>query len=591
MRENPHMAGRARLYAQSAIGGLIVAGKMASSLPQLQTGDVAGVAITWLVTVAFVAVGLALLHTDLPTVNGWACLLVAASAIPGDLNVPYYSTHGWSIVGFILEPAYMAAASALVLRYPGARLTALQRLVVWSMVGVAVVSRTGAVLTRGDAADGSHRPADQAGVSAPWLHDAVFVFAGRTLAAALLLVVAGMLFRRLQRAHGLARQAQVPLALIGGLCAAAAAVDQMEWAVGPSHFDIHADLVRNITAAMIPFALLADLLRRRAAEAAVPRRVLVAAMTGDLTKLEAAIREIFLDPTARVLIADGHGGWIDGTGRPVTPVGPPAGGRIEALNGAVGTEEQVVAVCFDPACVSDEGLISAVVSTAAAGLQNTRLHQDLLSALAEVHQSRERIVQAGIQERRQVERDLHDGAQQQFLAVAATLAQTEFVDDTAVREVVGEARTTLSSALRELRDLARGIHPPALTEQGLEAALIALGQRCTVPVSLHLSEQVNDIPGDVGTALYFFVAETLTNAVRYAEATHIEVDLTMTADSATVTVTDDGMGGAAIRPGGGLAGLTDRYAALHGSVTAQDNHPGWGSSVRATLPLSRSATS
>ena len=580
------MAAPTRLSLDVMSAGAIIVAKVATSLPQL-AGNTAEVTITWLVVLAFVTVGVALLQTDVPPANGWACLLVAASTVPGDLNDTHYTTGpwSWSTVGYVLEPVYVAAAAALVLRYPRARLTPGERVTVWVMLAVSVITRAGAAFTRGLAPDDFHRPAGSDAPWAPQLHDLVFVRFGRCATAALLLVVAFLLLRRVSRAHGLSRQAQLPMAVVGSVCATAAAADQLVWGIGP-FVDVNGALVRNVTAALLPFALLADLLRRRAAEAAVSRHVLTAAMTGDLDVLQSAIRDTVRDPHARVLLPTGAGGWVDGSGSVVTSRDLPSGHRVVALTQEPSGDARAPVLVFDPTCCPDEALVSTVVVGAAAGLQNARLHEDLVRALADVQQSRERIVHAGALERRRVERDLHDGAQQQFLAVAATLAQAEYVDDDAVRDVVARARTTLGDALRELRDLARGIHPPALTELGVEAALIGLAQRCPVPARVRVDGPLDGLDEHLGSAVYFLVAEALTNVVRHAEARHVDVAVTSTSGTLTVTVVDDGAGGAAVRPGGGLAGLADRVAALGGAVIATDHGPGRGSAVTARLPLS-----
>ncbi|QIM22774.1 hypothetical protein G7075_19215 [Phycicoccus sp. HDW14] len=580
------MTGLSRPQLEVLGAGVIVVAKVAASVPQLHA-DLAAVAITWLVTVAFVGVGLALLRTDLAPVNGRACLLVAASTVPGDLNSPFVASGPWVTAGYVLEPTYVASAVALVLRYPRSRLSPGEAWTVWTMFGTAVLGRLGAALTDGPASDDFFRPPGQGGSWSPWLHDVLFVLVGRGLTATMLGVVVVLLTLRLRRAHGLSREAQFPLTAIGTICAAAAAVDQLVWAIGPDKFDVPAALVRNVAAALLPFALLSDLTRRRAAEATVSRQVLQAAMTGDLQQLQAAIRGVILDPRARVVLPDGDGRWVDGSGAPVGESDLPPRARVLPLRADGASEEAAPVLVFDRTCCGDEGLLGTIVSAADAGLQNTRLHTDLLEALAEVQRSRHRIVQAAADERRKVERDLHDGAQQQFLAVAATLARAEYVHADAVRDVVSEAKAALTDALRELRELARGIHPPLLTELGLGAALTALARRSALAVAVDVDDLPDALPDDAAAAVYFFVAEALTNVVRHAGASCVEVRVRCADGVLTASVGDDGTGGAAPRPGGGLAGLADRFDAMGGSVDVLD-HPGrGGSTLLATLPLGR----
>ena len=221
--------------------------KVVVSAAQLP-GQAAPVAITWLVTVCFVAVGVLLLRTDVPAVNGWACILVALSTVPGDLNDPYYARGVLSAIGFVLEPAYLVAASALVLRYPRSRLDVRERFLLVALLGASVLMRVGSALTAGDLPDGFYRP-DQwtmLPLPSPW-HDLVFVRGGRAATALLLGIVAFLLGTRLRRAHGLSRQSQAALVVVGMVCALAAAADQLVWAIGtPEARGLPAALVRNL---------------------------------------------------------------------------------------------------------------------------------------------------------------------------------------------------------------------------------------------------------------------------------------------------------------------------------------------------------
>lgn len=565
----------------------VVAAKVAASLPQLP-GQAAAVAITWLVTGAFVGVGVVLLHTDVPPVNGWACLLVALATVPGDLNDAAYPGLV-TAVGFVLEPTYLAAASALVLVYPTSRLTRPSRSLVTGLLVVGLVSRLGAAVTTGRLRDGFYRAADWPAVQAPAaLHDLVFVRIGRGLTAALLLAVAAVLGARLARTRGLARQALAPMAVIGLVCSLAAAVDQLVWVVAtPAAMALPGALVRNLSAALIPVALIADLLRRRAAGAAVSDRILRAAASGHGPDLQQAVRDVFVDPTATVEYADGRGGWLDVTHQPVPAKAGPPGRRAAPV--VLDSGETALRLVYDPRAVTDEQLVALAVDAVTVGADASRLRTELLAALTEVGQSRTRIVEASLAERRRVERDLHDGAQQQLLAIASTLAATDLVDDDHVREVVGEARTALSGAIRELRALAHGIHPAALSQGGLAAALPGLVERVPFPVVLRVDPDVAEAAPTVQGAAYFVVAELLTNVVRHADAAHATVTVAVVDGTLTVGVSDDGRGGARFVPGGGLSGLRDRVNALGGTLVLEepephraDSHP--GTTVRAVLP-------
>jgi PAS domain S-box-containing protein len=203
---------------------------------------------------------------------------------------------------------------------------------------------------------------------------------------------------------------------------------------------------------------------------------------------------------------------------------------------------------------------------------------------AELRESRARIVEAGYAARRQIERDLHDGAQQRLVGIAMSLrlAAGELErDPAAARELLGEATADLSEAIAELRELARGIHPAILTDGGLDPALRALARRGAVPVELG-SIPSQRFPAAIEAAAYFVVSEGLTNVARHASDTSAIVEVAFDGDRLSVEVRDDGPGGADQR-GRGLQGLADRVAALGGSLTVW-SPPEGGTILRAELP-------
>ncbi len=200
--------------------------------------------------------------------------------------------------------------------------------------------------------------------------------------------------------------------------------------------------------------------------------------------------------------------------------------------------------------------------------------------------SRARIVQAGDSERRRLERNLHDGAQQRLVALALALrmAQAKLpTDPDAAHEILDRASEELALGLEELRELARGIHPAILTDRGLAPALEALAARATVPV------EVNGLPSErlpepIEAAAFYVVAESLTNVAKYASAQRARVDLARDDGLLVVEVSDDGVGGADSTKGSGLRGLTDRVEALGGSLKVS-SEAGQGTTVRAELPV------
>ncbi|MEU8267724.1 sensor domain-containing protein [Sphaerisporangium sp. NPDC049002] len=199
--------------------------------------------------------------------------------------------------------------------------------------------------------------------------------------------------------------------------------------------------------------------------------------------------------------------------------------------------------------------------------------------------SRARGVDAAEAERRRIERDLHDGAQQRLLSVAMDLGRAQAKLDShpeEARELLAQAHAGTKAAITELRDLARGIYPAILTDRGLDAALSALAARA--PVRVEVSVEITERPpAAVESIAYFIVAESLTNIARHSVATEASVKVSREHDRVVVEVRDNGVGGAEARPGGGLAGLADRAATIDGSLTVE-SPPGGPTLVRARLP-------
>jgi len=218
--------------------------------------------------------------------------------------------------------------------------------------------------------------------------------------------------------------------------------------------------------------------------------------------------------------------------------------------------------------------------------QAAREREVIEAQLAEVRASRARILDAADRARRDIERDLHDGAQQRLVSVALGLR----VWLSTHKELPGEAREPLTEALdqlraglAELRDLARGVHPAVLTDHGLEHALRALAQRSPVPVELETELPGGRLPMAVEAAAYFAVSEALTNVAKYAHASQAIVRVQERGGCLDVMVDDDGVGGADLGAGSGLQGLRDRLAALNGTLVI-DSPVGNGTRLRAQLP-------
>jgi PAS domain S-box-containing protein len=200
--------------------------------------------------------------------------------------------------------------------------------------------------------------------------------------------------------------------------------------------------------------------------------------------------------------------------------------------------------------------------------------------------SRARLVKAGDEQRRKLERNLHDGAQQRLVSLALTLRlarrQLESNAEAAAASLEGAAKE-LDLALQELRELARGLHPAALTEQGLGPALAGVAER--LPIEVHMSAPAERLPENIEATAYYIVSEALTNVAKHAQATKARVDMTLAEKVLKFEITDDGRGGADPSAGSGILGLRDRAEAVGGTLFVI-SPPGKGTVVTAQIPLS-----
>jgi signal transduction histidine kinase len=205
------------------------------------------------------------------------------------------------------------------------------------------------------------------------------------------------------------------------------------------------------------------------------------------------------------------------------------------------------------------------------------------SRRAEIDASRTRLVAAADEARRRLERDLHDGAQQRLVLATVWLKRAAArARGTPAEPLVDEALQQLQQGLAELRDLAHGIHPAVLSERGLAAALTGLAARSPVPVELRVTTQRTTPP--LEAAIYFTVAEALTNVGKHAHATGASVTIDITERTITAEIADNGIGGASTTAGSGLRGLADRLDALGGTLSIDSPHGG-PTSIRAQAPL------
>lgn len=266
------------------------------------------------------------------------------------------------------------------------------------------------------------------------------------------------------------------------------------------------------------------------------------------------------------------------------PVPLPEPGSDRAWTSVDYGGRRVAAIIHDSSLEASPELVQAAAAAASLALDNERLKADLRARVEELRASRIRIVEASNSARRKLERDLHDGAQQQLVALAVELRllRTRVDANAEAMQLIERMQAKLDAALDELRELARGIHPGILTDRGLAPALDSLAARAPLPVSCDV-DLPSRPPPSVEAVAYFVVAEALTNVLKYAHATRATMRARQEDDDIIVELQDNGVGGADERKGTGLLGLRDRVGALDGTLTVV-SPAGGGTLVRARIP-------
>jgi signal transduction histidine kinase len=332
---------------------------------------------------------------------------------------------------------------------------------------------------------------------------------------------------------------------------------------------------------LVPVVFLAGIWRTWVARAAVGD-LLVELGAARGTPLQAALGKALRDPTLTLAYwLPEFASYVDGSGEAVEPPDD-ADGRLTAIVEQDG--ERVAAIGYDASLAEERKLLDAVVAAAGFALKNERLSAELRARVTELGASRARIVEAADQERRRLERNLHDGAQQRLVALSMkiTLLKARIPDDPATAvALAATANDDLAESLEELRELARGIHPSAL-DHGLAVALESLAAQAVVStrVTVDLADRV---PDPIEIAAYFVVSEALANVDKHARASRATVRVVRSARDAVIEISDNGIGGANDANGSGLRGLADRVEALEGQLRVVSN-AGAGTTVTAVIP-------
>ncbi|MBO3748334.1 sensor histidine kinase [Streptosporangiaceae bacterium NEAU-GS5] len=329
--------------------------------------------------------------------------------------------------------------------------------------------------------------------------------------------------------------------------------------------------------AVIPASLAAGLLRVWLSRIKVADLVVRLQRGADPGEVRAAMADALSDPALRILFARTDGpGYVDEDGAPANE------DDIAGARTLVRPREEVLALLVhDPAVNEHPRLVQAVLAAAALALDNARLLAAQRTQLLELRASRARLVVAADQERRRIQRDLHDGAQHKLLVTAIHLDRARS-NPQAADGHLDKAIVQVQEVLGELRALAEGIHPPVLSEQGLQAAADVLAERAPLPVTVRIPGR--RWPQHIERAAYFVIAEALSNVYKHAGATQAAVRADQGDGGALrLEITDDGTGGATTEAGRGLRGIEDRVAAL-GGVLCVHSPPRQGTRISVELP-------
>ncbi|HWM10697.1 MAG TPA: histidine kinase [Solirubrobacteraceae bacterium] len=413
----------------------------------------------------------------------------------------------------------------------------------------------------------------------------------RPLGAVLvLLVMTGVLLRLYGRMRGstpLTRRMLAPVVAIAMLRAAALGVAIVGRELEPTSWPIElAAWLLAIAVPAIALAFLVGLLRWRLFAGAALQHVAECLRSlPDALTLRRAFADAFDDPTVEIVFpAGGTGdGWMDCWGEPV-PVPRPGSGRAVSEVCERGTV--VAAIVHDAGLNARPALIEAGVSMAAVVLENQRLAAEAEVSLRELRRSRARLATGAERERRRIERDLHDGAQQRLVAlrIELELAESLVRTDAALgAERLRELGRDVDEALEELRALAHGVYPPLLADRGLEEALRSVAARSSIRVDL-VTHGVGRFSTEIEGAVYFCILEGLQNVLKHArEAGRVLVTLDGAAGELRFAVRDDGPGTAGLVAGTGITNMRDRVAALGGHLEVAST-PGAGTAVQGGVP-------
>jgi signal transduction histidine kinase len=414
--------------------------------------------------------------------------------------------------------------------------------------------------------------------------EAVLAVSG-LIEVALAVLLLWILVTRWRRASRLRRRSLAPVARVGIMLLVVYMFRQTLVVVvsRPAPFHVGFDLAILGLLMLWPLGFLAGLARTRLDRSAVGDLAIELGEALPPGRLEQVLARALHDPTVQLAYwLPDRQVFVDAEGRPVDL---PAAGGDRAVTILHHDGDPVAALVHDAALGDEPEIVQAVAATGRLTIQNQRLQAEVRAQLEEVRASRARIVEFGDAERRRVERNLHDGAQQRLvnlsLALGIARSQVPTTSDGELTEALDEAAAELRLALAELRELARGIHPVILSEAGLGPALASLAERSPIPVTLAVASS-DRLPARVEETAYYVASEALANAAKHAHASAVTITARRRGDGLVVEIGDDGVGGAD-PDGSGLRGLADRVAALDGHLQVS-SPAGEGTCVIAELP-------
>jgi len=391
------------------------------------------------------------------------------------------------------------------------------------------------------------------------------------------------LWRHWQRASPATRRALLPV-MVAAPIQLALTVAWHAADANPTGWDFLRVALQNplagLAGVVFPLGFLIGTVQARLARGGIADLAVELGRGVPLGSLRDTLARTLRDPTLVLAFpAPAGAGYVDSAGQPVELPATASGHR--AVVHVQRADETLAVLSYDAAIQrEDPERIDAVVSVARLALENERLAAQVRAQLDEVKASRVRIVEAGDAERRRIERDLHDGAQQRLVVLAMRLDQAR-QESAEAADLIDSTRAELLTVVREVRDLARGLHPTILTESGLAAAVDSLAERTPFAVTSDVTDK--RYPAEVEVAAYFVIAEGLTNVARYAGATEAHVEIKEVDDRLIVTVSDNGRGGADPSRGSGLRGLADRVATIGGDLQVSSERGG-GTTLMASLP-------